>query len=195
MRTIFGRDTIKEKAVLFVLIIIEEKDEGIYYIKGDIIPIQLLVISELSPEKNLWLSSLTDRLSSGETVRKLLKDYRGKQKNPLYRSVMDIIVRANKAYFEEVNGMCDALEEMMEEMMKDKLEEMMKDKVEDMIKDKMDCMKEQARSEVTAQMNTLILKLSQLGRIEELVKAASDEEYEKRLFEEFGLLPCADIEK
>lgn len=87
--------------------------------------------------------------------------------------------------------MCDALEEMMEEMMKDK--------VEDMIKDKMDCMKEQAeeqaRSEVTAQMNTLILKLSQLGRIEELVKAASDEEYEKRLFEEFGLLPCADIEK
>ena len=191
MRTIFGRDTIKEKAVLFVLIIIEEKDEGIYYIKGDIIPIQLLVISELSPEKNLWLSSLTDRLSSGETVRKLLKDYRGKQKNPLYRSVMDIIVRANKAYFEEVNGMCDALEEMMEEMMKDK--------VEDMIKDKMDCMKEQAeeqaRSEVTAQMNTLILKLSQLGRIEELVKAASDEEYEKRLFEEFGLLPCADIEK
>lgn len=91
--------------------------------------------------------------------------------------------------------MCDALEEMMEEMMKDKLEEMMKDKVEDMIKDKMDCMKEQARSEVTAQMNTLILKLSQLGRIEELVKAASDEEYEKRLFEEFGLLPCADIEK
>lgn len=178
---------------------IEEKDEGIYYIKGDIIPIQLLVISELSPEKNLWLSSLADRLSSGETVRKLLKDYRGKQKNPLYRSVMDIIVRANKAYFEEVNGMCDALEEMMEEMMKDKLEEMMKDKVEDMIKDKMDCMKEQAeeqaRSEVTAQMNTLILKLSQLGRIEELVKAASDEEYEKRLFEEFGLLPCADIEK
>ena len=95
--------------------------------------------------------------------------------------------------------MCDALEEMMEEMMKDKLEEMMKDKVEDMIKDKMDCMKEQAeeqaRSEVTAQMNTLILKLSQLGRIEELVKAASDEKKKKRLFEEFGLLPCADIEK
>ncbi len=95
--------------------------------------------------------------------------------------------------------MCDALEEMMEDMMKDRLEDMVKDRLEDMMKDKMDFMKEQAeeqaRSEVTAQMNTLILKLSRLGRIEELVKAASDEEYEKKLFEEFGLLPCVDMEK
>lgn len=90
---------------------------------------------------------------------------------PLYRSVMDVIVRANRSCFEEVNGMSEALEELME----------------DVLRDKLDARDEKVRFETTSRMNTLILKLSQSGRLDELVKAASDKEYEQELFREFGL--------
>ena len=36
-------------------------------------------------------------------------------------------------------------------------------------------------------VNTLILKLSALGRTDDIVKAAADQDYQKQLFEEFGL--------
>lgn len=36
-------------------------------------------------------------------------------------------------------------------------------------------------------MNTLILKLSQSGRIDDIVKSASDEAFQQKLFEEFDL--------
>lgn len=150
---------------------IEQEDEGIYYIKGDMIPIQLVIIGELSSEKNLWLSCLNDQWKSPDTIRKLLKAYQARQKNPLYRSVMDVIVRANRSCFEEVNGMSEALEELME----------------DVLRDKLDARDEKVRLETTSRMNTLILKLSQSGRLDELVKAASDKEYEQELFREFGL--------
>ena len=34
---------------------IDNPEEGIYYVIGDILPIQVLVTNQLSPEKNLWL--------------------------------------------------------------------------------------------------------------------------------------------
>lgn len=37
------------------------------------------------------------------------------------------------------------------------------------------------------QVNKLILKLSEQNRMEDIVKAAGDKEYQKALFEEFGL--------
>ena len=36
-------------------------------------------------------------------------------------------------------------------------------------------------------MNRLILKLSELGRMDDMVKAAKDKEYQEKLFREFGL--------
>lgn len=36
-------------------------------------------------------------------------------------------------------------------------------------------------------VNELTLKLSKLGRIEDIIKAASDRRYQERLFKEFGL--------
>ena len=36
-------------------------------------------------------------------------------------------------------------------------------------------------------INQLILELSKLGRTEDIVKAAADREYQKKLLEEFGL--------
>lgn len=97
---------------------LEKQESGIYYICGDVFGMQFIVTSELE-EDNLWLKNLTNDLSERETAEKLLKEYGKHKKDELYRSVMDIIVRANREKFEEVRSMCDALMELM----KDELDE------------------------------------------------------------------------
>ena len=94
---------------------LDRQEEGIYYIHGDIIPMQLTVTSELSEESNLWLKNLTNDMRETETARKLLEEYGRHKENGLYQSVMDIIVRANLRPFEEVKIMCKALEELMKD--------------------------------------------------------------------------------
>ena len=39
-------------------LVVEAVEEGIYYVIGDIIPIQIIVTSRLSDEKNLWLKNM-----------------------------------------------------------------------------------------------------------------------------------------
>lgn len=95
--------------------VVTEQEAGIYYIEGDIFLMQLIVTSELSEENNLWLHNLTNDLKENETARKLIREYGKHRDEKLYESVMDIIMRANKERFEEVNKMCKALEELMED--------------------------------------------------------------------------------
>ncbi len=97
---------------------IGKEEDGIYYITGDKIPIQLILTKELSEEQNLWLKSLTDDLEKPETAKCLIDQYRKHKGNNLYKSVMNLIVSANKSKFEEAKTMCEALEELM----KDELE-------------------------------------------------------------------------
>ena len=98
-------------------LLVSKPEIGIYYIQGDIIPMQLIVTSELSKENNLWLSHLTNDLTETNEIEQLIEEY-GKYKDEhLYKSAMDIIVRANHEKFEEVKKMCDALEELMEDKM------------------------------------------------------------------------------
>lgn len=99
---------------------IREAEKGIYYVDGDIMPIQMILTTKLSPDRNLWLRSLTDRLENMEAARELVSEYQKYKDNTLYRSVMDIIVRANREKFQEVKIMCDALMELMQ----DEFEEM-----------------------------------------------------------------------
>ena len=98
---------------------IEKQEDGIYYMKGDYFPIQIIVTSKLSETENLWLKNLTDNMKEVESAKKLIDDYGKHRENDLYESVMNIIMRSNKEKFQEVRGMCDALKELM----KDELEE------------------------------------------------------------------------
>ncbi len=98
---------------------IEEMDAGIYYIIGDMIPMQLIVVPRLSRSNNLWLYSLTDKLGTDQEAEDLLCAYKEHENENLYQSVMDIIVRSNIELFQEDGKMCDALMELM----KDKFEE------------------------------------------------------------------------
>lgn len=89
-------------------------EPGIYYITGDIFHMQLIVTSELSEDNNLWLRNLTNDLKSSDSARKLLRSYEQHRHNRNYKSVMNIIMRANNELFQEEKGtMCEALLELM----------------------------------------------------------------------------------
>lgn len=47
--------------------------------------------------------------------------------------------------------------------------------------------KELGEKQMLFGINSLILKLSELGRMDDMVRAAKDREYQERLFKEFGL--------
>ena len=96
-------------------------EEGIYYIEGAYFPIQLLLTSELSKESNFWLKNLTNNLKEHSEVDELETEYEKNRQNELYKAMMNIIIRANEALFEEAKGkdMCEALRELF----RDEIEE------------------------------------------------------------------------
>lgn len=98
---------------------IEQVDKGIYYLTGDIFPIQLIVTSRLSEKNNLWLKELTNEIKSDSEVDTLVREYRKHENEELYKSIMNVIIRANNKKFEEAKNMCEALRELF----KDELEE------------------------------------------------------------------------
>ncbi|MBQ3514590.1 MAG: 3-isopropylmalate dehydrogenase [Lachnospiraceae bacterium] len=97
---------------------IHKNDEGIYYLVGDIFPMQLIITSKLSKEHNLWLKHLSNDLKEND-VDKLIKEYKKHEKENLYESVMDIIIRANNEAFKGVTSMCDALMELYKDIYKE----------------------------------------------------------------------------
>jgi len=76
---------------------------------------------KLAEEQNLWLKSLTNQIKDDKTIGKLVKDFQQHTNNIWYKSMMNMIVRANMKKFQEVRDMsvCEALEELMQ----DRLEE------------------------------------------------------------------------
>ena len=175
-------------------------DEGIYYVQGFKILIQIIVTEQLSKEKNLWLRSLTDRIKDQNDMKRLLNEYREKKENILYESVMQMIIRANKEKFKEVDCMCEALDEIIkmqfEEKLRDRLKEGYKSGygvgmllgVQHGMKEGMQQGMEQGMQQSTHNINSLILRLAELGRIDDIIKSASDAEYQEKLLREFGFV-------
>jgi len=139
-------------------------ENGIYYIEGDIIPIQIIVKKRLSKTENLWLTSLTNKLTETKQAKALLKIYNKHKSNPLYQSVMETITKNNRNLFEkEDHEMCQTLEDIVNKRM------------------------EKAQAIGEKRSNSLTLKLAELGRMDDIIKAAQDRNYQYQLFEEFGL--------
>ena len=117
---------------------VTEVEKGIYYVNGDLIPIQILVTKNLSGEENLWLKSLTNKLKATETAEKLVENYMDHKDSSLHRSVIETIMRANQKIFREVNGMSDIFMEIVQEKFDRKLkEEVEKATVENTVKTKL----------------------------------------------------------
>ena len=164
----------------FADIQIELEAERIYYVSGPKIPIQVIVTQQLSKEKNLWLRSLTDIIKDKEDMKRLLNEYREKQKNPLYESVMQMIVRANEEKFKEADCMCEALNRIIQ----DQIEEEIRNSLQAGYDEGYGMGMQQGEHSI----NSLILCLAKLGRTSDIIKSASDPEYQKSLLKEFGLL-------
>ena len=77
-------------------------------------PVQLVIPKELSKEEYKWLSRLKKGLDH-EDIETLAKEYKRKEKHPLYEAAMDLIVRANRHVCEEEWMMCQALRELFQD--------------------------------------------------------------------------------
>ena len=119
---------------------------------------------------------MTDTLEDMSVTRRLLEDYKKNKEDQLYQAVMEIIVKANENRLKEgKQDMCNALLELM----KDELDEKREEGIREGIKE--------GESLGENRINQLILKLSELNRTDEILKAAADREYQKKLLKEFGL--------
>lgn len=87
-------------------------EKGIYYLKGEFFPIQFIVTKDLTNEQNLWLHNLTNDIHNTDVVSTLISEYDKHQNDNRYKSIMDILVHANKEAFREVTVVCKALEDL-----------------------------------------------------------------------------------
>lgn len=169
---------------------IRKEEEGIYYVEGDIFPIQILVTSRLSKEKNLWLSSLTDQIEN-DRIHDLMSVYLHNRKNPLYRSVMKTVAGANKEKLKEVVGM-QTLEDIWVEIGWDKVSQELKEKAVEKIielefekeKQRISIEKREKLEVGEEKINALNRRLIGTGRIDDLIRTTLDYEYQKELIME-----------
>ena len=128
----------------------------------------------------MWLRSLTDSLADKAIVQKLIKEYEKNRENTLYSSMMNVIVQANEAEFVEVKeNMCEALKALMQDEIDAAVEEGIRKGIEEAVEERAESQRKQ--------MNALNLKLIELGRIEDVVKAAKDDAYQRKLLAEFNI--------
>jgi hypothetical protein len=95
---------------------VAETAKGIYTVKGDIIPIQVIDGRCLSAEENLWLKSLSDRLNPTE-VNRINAEISRQDKAARISAYCDVIVRANAKIIQEAIKMGKkgiTIEEVME---------------------------------------------------------------------------------
>ena len=101
---------------------VEKVENGIYYVRGSLVPIQIIVLNQLPAGKNLWLRVLTNNLREKNVARRMLTEYENHRNNALYSSVLDVVVKANEKVFkQEDNNMCELLEQIINEKMEKKL--------------------------------------------------------------------------
>jgi hypothetical protein len=79
---------------------IAETSEGIYTVKGDILPMQIIDSRRLSADDNLWLKSLSDRLDRLE-VTEIGEEILRQGKDVRIEAYRDAVIRANPGIIQE----------------------------------------------------------------------------------------------
>ena len=103
---------------------IESVENGIYYLHGDAIPIQLIVVPELSIGNNYWLNKLRNDLKSGGEIKLFMKEYEKNKDSKLFQALADTVMRANwKEAEEERKNMSDVLKEIFAKEFEEYMEE------------------------------------------------------------------------
>lgn len=87
-------------------------ENGIYYLYGDAIPIQLIIVPELSIENNYWLNKLRNNLKSGGEIKLFMEQYEKNRDSKLFQALADTVMRANWKEVEEEGNMSDVIKEI-----------------------------------------------------------------------------------
>lgn len=104
--------------------------------------------------------NLRTDLEGSEEINELVRRYEERKSSHYYQAVMDLIVRANKEKIEEERYMCEALHELFAEDV------------------------EKAAEKAAQRINTLNKILAEQNRTADIIKAATEPEYQKKLMEE-----------
>ena len=147
----------------------EVYDKGIYYLAGDVIPMQVIVTSRLSQESNLWLRHLTNRLKR-EEVSDLVREYQKYRNEPLHKSMMELIVQANSGAFKEENNMCEALKELFKEELQQIIEEEVEERVEKRVEEAVEQNNIKLQQEIERERGNLICNALQNGHTPEQIR-------------------------
>jgi hypothetical protein len=83
---------------------VEETSPGIYLVRGDYLPIQIIESKKLSEGENLWLNSLRDDLKN-HNISNILNKGREQAEKSSIAAYIDIIIRANEELFSEAKNM------------------------------------------------------------------------------------------
>ncbi|MCL1918566.1 MAG: 3-isopropylmalate dehydrogenase [Peptococcaceae bacterium] len=94
-------------------LIIEDKNNGLYYIQGDIVPIQLIERKKLSKEDNLFLKNLGSQLSA-EDILNTICVYRKQTPFIEKNAYLNRILEANKMTLKEAFKMRTTFEILWE---------------------------------------------------------------------------------
>jgi predicted transposase/invertase (TIGR01784 family) len=86
---------------------VKESVPGIYTVKGDYLPIQIIETKKLSGEENLWLKSLSNDLESS-AAKAILKVGKEMIREAQLSAYLDVLLRANPQTFLEAWKMADS---------------------------------------------------------------------------------------
>ncbi|MDR1802081.1 MAG: hypothetical protein LBQ94_00605 [Treponema sp.] len=96
---------------------VEEKWPGIYTIKGDILPIQVINSRKLSADENLWLRDLDNQLGAPDIQRVSAEiDRLGKTAQAQVKTYLNVVLKANIENLREVLKMSDSLVDLFAEI-------------------------------------------------------------------------------
>ena len=86
--------------------------DGIYYVDGEIVPVQILESKRLSPDSNLFLRNLRSNLKPIEMI-KTLQSYKDKKPFDEKNVYLDRLIRANPKILTEAINMSEAAKKII----------------------------------------------------------------------------------
>ncbi len=137
---------------------------------NNMIPVQLIVLTQLDPSEYLWLSCLSKHITKDTPLQSLRQAYEPHQNNPLYQTIMDAIIRSNLSE-EGESLMCDALYELFA----------------DQLAQNRNAGRSEGCAEGENRISNLILKLISDNRSSDIERIAADPVYRQVLINEYHL--------
>lgn len=150
---------------------VEKIIDGLYYIHIGLFPIQLLVLPQLPSVQYLWLHCLTNQLTKDMPFEELGRAYKPHEDDPLYKTFMNALIRANSLNKGDEESMCEALEELFAPRLEERRQEGIAEGI----------------SQGISRLSALIIKLLDSNRIDDVKRVTEDPAYRDALFAEFNL--------